>query len=154
MSAKRAYDPKRESRVLAILRRFIPGDFNSLEMIEHPLLDAAGIFFHESRILDPCPQAFSQLLQPTVSSRSPLIKDILATDGGWCLVIDPAMGGDTGSSLLLCQVADHPHQTLKILERGGRGTEGVMIVRPVLGRFIFAMQASILKGLLKTNHDV
>lgn len=142
----------RENRVLTILRRFIPGDYKALNEIDHPLLWEVGLDVASSRVLDPCKQALGLLLQPTLSSRHPLVKAILNQDGGWCLVIDSAMGGDTGASLLLCQVADSPHQTVKALECARRGTEGFILVRPVLDRFIVVVQASILKGVFKQRH--
>ncbi len=139
----------REKAVLAVLRRFIPGDFSRMDEVSHPRLEAAGIYFSDAKILDPCRGAMGALVSPVASSRQSPFREAIAARGSWCLFHDPACGSPSGSSVFATLYAEEPHWLVRSLEGVRRGNDGFIVIRPMLGNFVATMQLSLLKGLFK-----
>ena len=135
-----------EVKILATLKKIVPGDYRDLAGADAPELNAAGIVLSQCGIAPSCP-VLGLLFEPVIKVRNALVKQVLDADGEWVLVQDSKLGTIREGLWVLCS-CDRPAGILEKLGDASR-SDGVVIVRPVKGRWIVALQGGVLKGIMK-----
>lgn len=142
-----------EAATLAVLRRFVPGNYRTLAEAYNPALDCLDISFVECLVIPPRRGLLGLLARNKLPVRDATIAAVLRQQGGWCLALDQSLGGHSAESLFFLRTASYPDQVVKpVVESTCRNNEGLILIRQIKDTFLVAVQATVLKAITK-NHD-
>lgn len=137
-----------EVKILSSLRKIVKGEYRDLAGVNSPELEAAGILLQEAGIAPSCP-VLGALFEPSIRMRNPLVRQVMNADGQWVIVQDSKLGAVREGLWILC-ACDRPAGIIEMLGDASR-SDGVVLVRPVKGRWIVAIPGGVLKGIVKNT---
>jgi hypothetical protein len=143
-------DKRNDQIITTIVRRLIPGDYEHFTDASHPALENLGLGFSTAATCYP-EKVVADFLGPTLSTRPPWVKMALEGAGEWVFILDSGFGSNSAANLWMIQAVERPVDLLARLERCGVETDALVMSRRVKGMWMVAVQATILKDVIKKS---
>jgi hypothetical protein len=146
-------DKRNEEKITTILRRTIGADFQHYTEAWHPAFQPLALDFSMAASSSP-QRVVGDFLSPTLSTRPPWVKKAIEGEGEWVFVLDAGMQSTSADALWMIQAVERPSSLMELIESQGVATDALVMQRQVKGLWLVAIQASILKDVIKKSHHI
>lgn len=145
-------EKRHNDKVTSIIRRMVPGDYEHFTEAHCPEMHALGINLFNA-VSPPPEKVVAHMLGDTLSTRPSWVKEAWRANGEWVLVQDPGFGSQSADALWLVQAVDKPSDLWTRFEHHGIATDALFLTRQVKGKWLVAIQSSVLKDIQRKSHN-
>lgn len=140
---------RQDNKLLALLKRAVPGDFKALHEVHHPAFDVLEIDMEVAAAPPPCEGAIAKLWQAdSVPVRTAPFNVAVSSPGEWVVCYDPAMGENSLSALWLFCFCDSVHRLVQAISKQEL-KEGQMVIKLHRDGQLLAVDGYTIKALVK-----